>query len=170
MSEDGSEERNPIDPEDFETLELTLEEARRKYEEEESRRGAVEQKIGIVVTIDALIVSVNGIYSELTPILLFISTIPALVSAALGLWTIRSQKYVKPAKEIEDFYAYAEMSVAEQREQLLLDYINATAKNITTNDIKFTNYNRCGFLAILSLFYTVGFAICTRIGLFPIPL
>lgn len=101
----------------FPTLELTLQEARRQYDNEERRRESVEGKIGIVVTADALIVSLGAALSQtisLVPLITALS--PALISAGLGLYTIRSQDYKRPGKEIMDFHDYAEYDSVEAQQ------------------------------------------------------
>lgn len=157
----------PIDPSDFTTLELTLEEARRHYDDEERRRDTVESKIGIVVTVDALLISFAALFSQgsgdgfgLHPLVLALVLLPALVSAGYGLYTIRSRDYDRPGKPIMDFHDYSEYeSVEAQREQLLLDYELTTNRNQDTNDTKFTVFNRC----ILFTFLTMAFLVAAPV-------
>jgi len=152
-SEQESEERDIINPEDFSTLELTLEEARRQYDDEERRRTAVENKIGIVVTVDTLLISFAALFSQdLHPILLVTVMIPALASAGLGLYAVRSRDYERPGKDIWDFHEYSEFDDEDtQREQLLLDYETTTGGNQEKNDPKFTYFNWCITLTFISL-------------------
>lgn len=152
-AEPADDEGNAIDPEDFPTLGLTLEEARRHYDDEEQRRTAVENKIGIVVTVDTLLISFSSLFGQnFHPLLLVVVMAPALVSAGLGLWAIRSRDYDRPGKHIEDLYDYSEFDDSDsQREQLLLDYVTTTATNKEKNDPKFTYFNWCIALTFTSL-------------------
>ena len=145
---------SPVNPDDFTTLELTLTEARRQYDDEERRRESVESKIGIVVTADALIVSFGAALNQTIPLVsLVLALLPALCSAGYGLYTIRSQEYKRPGKEILNFHDYSKYdSIPKQQEQLLLDYERTADDNREKNDIKYDAFNVCGFLTSLSLF------------------
>jgi len=93
--EDGEEstsESTPASESEFPTLELTLEEARRRYDDEKARRSAVESKIGTVVTIDALIIAVVGVFSDIGWVL-GVAIVLALLSAGIGLWALRTRNY-----------------------------------------------------------------------------
>jgi len=139
---------------DFQTRELTLEEARRRYDDEEQRRTSVESKTGTVVTIDALIISLTGIFRQqmnLTQQSLVLVVLPAMVSAAIGLWVLRTRDYGRPGKKIEDFHEYAEMTHEKQVEKQLLDYEVATSNNRWLTDRKYANFDLCILLTALSL-------------------
>lgn len=142
---------------------LTLEQARRRYDDEESRRYGVESKIGTIITVDALIISIVGIFSSLG-IFAILSMTTALCSVALGLWTLRTRDYNRPGKPIDDFLQYSEMTEAAQRKQLLLNYIvaldgnedaenpaNQVVGNRTRNDRKYTHFDVCVLLTGISL-------------------
>lgn len=165
--ESDSDERNIIGPEDFPTLELTLEEARRQYDDEERRRTAVENKIGIVVTVDALLISFGAIFvQDLHPILLILVMAPALISSGLGLWAIRSRDYDRPGKHIRDFHDYSKFKDDDsQREQLLLDYETTTGENKKKNDPKFKYFNWCIFLTFVSLVLVLATPIGQHLGI-----
>lgn len=151
--QDQSVNRNIIDPTNFPTLELTLEEVRRRYDDEEARRDTVENKISIVVTVDALLISFGTLFNQgYRPLALGAILIPALVSAGLGLYAIRSRDYERPGKEIWDFYDYSEFNdVDAQREQLLLDYVKTTGVNKEKNKYKFKSLDLCTLLTFISI-------------------
>lgn len=167
-NEAQSEDRDVIDPSDFQTLELTLEEARRQYDDEEARRDTVENKIGIVVTVDALLISFGALFNQgLHPLVLVAVLIPALVSAGLGLHAIRSRDYERPGKNIWDFYDYSEYDdIGAQREQLLLDYVRTTGMNKEKNDPKFGVFNTCIKLTFTSLVLLLAMPVANYFGVF----
>jgi len=99
---------------------ITLEEARRRYNDEETRRSGVESKIGTIITVDALIISIVGIFSDVG-LYAILSMVAALFSVGLGLWTLRTRDYNRPGKPIDDFLQYGDMTKAAQRKQLLFD-------------------------------------------------
>lgn len=139
---------------DFPTRELTLEEARRRYDDEEQRRANVESKIGTVVTIDALIVSLTGIFRQqmnLSQQSLVLVVLPAMVSAAIGLWVLRTRDYGRPGKKIEDFHEYVGMMHEQQVEKQLLDYEKTTSDNRRLTDRKYSNFDLCVLLTAFSL-------------------
>jgi nitrogen fixation-related uncharacterized protein len=166
--ESESDKRDIIDPEDFPTLELTLGEARRQYDDEERRRAAVENKIGIVVTVDALLISFGALFGQdLHPLLLVLVMAPALASAGLGLWAIRSRDYGRPGKHIRDFHDYSDFDDENgQREQLLLDYETTTGNNQKMNDPKFTYFNWCIGLTFASLALLLATPVMDYFGVF----
>lgn len=140
--------------EDFPTRELTLEEARRRYDDEERRRTNVENKISTVVTIDALIVSITGVFRQqmnLSFELLFLVVLPALISAGIGLWVLRAKSYGRPGKKIEDFHEYSGMKHEQQVEKQLLDYEVATSNNRRLTDEKYLYFDLCILLTAISL-------------------
>jgi hypothetical protein len=140
--------------EDFPTRELTLEEARRRYDDEERRRTNVENKISTVVTIDALIVSITGVFRQqmnLSFELLFLVVLPALISAGIGLWVLRAKSYGRPGKKIEDFHEYSGMKYEQQVEKQLLDYEVATSNNRRLTDEKYLYFDLCILLTAISL-------------------
>lgn len=107
---------------------LTLDEARQRFNREEERRRSVESKIATVITVDALVISIVGVYSPLNDSLR-LSMIVALISAGVGLWALRSRHYVRPGKDIDDFRQYDNLTEDEQRKKLLIDYIVAIDGN-----------------------------------------
>ncbi|WP_137284198.1 hypothetical protein [Halorussus salinisoli] len=154
-----------VKPEEFETLDLTLEEARRRYENEEQRRDAVESKIGTVVTVDALIISFGGLFSDLNSLLVLAVLLPAILSAGIGLFGIRSQKYGKPGLDIEDFHEYSKMGETEQKEHFLLAYEVATGDNEDLNSTKFKVFNYCVGYTFLSLVLVLLSPLAQQFGL-----
>jgi hypothetical protein len=90
--------------------------------------------------------------------------VAALLSVALGLWTLRTRDYNRPGKPIDDFLQYRDMTPAAQRKQLLFDYIvsldgNENAENPEDrevgnrkrNDTKYTYFDGCVLLTGISL-------------------
>lgn len=145
------------------TKQLTLEQARLRYEDEEMRRRAVEGKIGVIITVDALIISVGGIFTERGAFVL-LGMIVALLSVAIGLWALRTRNYYRPGKDIDDFIQYEDLDDEVQRKQLLLDYIVAldgnegavdpeerTVGNRKKNDRKYRLFDYCVILTGLAL-------------------
>jgi multisubunit Na+/H+ antiporter MnhG subunit len=165
--EETADDRDVIDPSDFQTLELTLEEARRQYDDEETRRDTVENKIGIVVTVDALLISFGALFNRgPSSLALVVILLPALVSAGLGLHAIRSRDYERPGKNIWNFYDYSEYDRSDaQREQLLLDYVRTTGKNKEKNDPKFGVFNICIKLTFASLVLLLVTPVVYELGL-----
>ncbi|WP_394743098.1 hypothetical protein [Natronococcus roseus] len=115
------------------TKELTLEQARLRYQDEENRRSAVEGKIGTIITVDALIISIGSLFTE-RGLFILLSMGLALLSVGVGLWTIRTRDYNQPGKSIDDFLQYEDLPVENQRKQLLFDYILAIEGNKGAED------------------------------------
>lgn len=115
------------------TKDLTLDQARRLYGDEENRRSTVEGKIGTIITVDALIISIGGIFSE-RGLFVLVSMGLALLSVGIGLWALRTRDYNRPGKAIDDFLQYEDMPVEVQRKQILFDYILAIDGNEVADD------------------------------------
>lgn len=161
---DADTESDEFSLDDWDTLELTLEEARRRYDNEEARRDSVESKIGTVVTVDALIISFGGLFSDLHVFLILVVTFPAVVSAGLGLYGIRSRKYGKPGYDIVDFHEYQDMQETQQREQFLLAYEVTTDDNAVINSKKFSIFNYCIGYTFLSLILAMVAPLLSNLG------
>lgn len=154
---------------------LTIEEARRRYDNEEARRTSVESKIGTIITIDALIISLVSVFPS-EEILTTAGIILALVSVILGLWAFRKREYNRPGKSLGDFLQYGDISIEEQRKQILFDYIVAVEGNEEAgseeekvtgnrdkNDAKYRHFHVCSLLTGVSLLLLLIVAIRSQL-------
>lgn len=157
---------------------LTIEEARRRYDNEEARRTSVESKIGTIITVDALIISLVSVFPS-EEILTTAGIVLALVSVILGLWASRKREYNRPGKSLGDFLQYGDMTIEEQRKQILFDYIVAVegnedadsedeqrTGNKAKNDRKYLYFHVCSLLTGLSLLLLLVVAISSNLGQF----
>jgi hypothetical protein len=157
---------------------LTIEEARRRYDNEEARRTSVESKIGTIITIDALIISLVSVFPS-EQILTTVGIILALFSVILGLWASRKREYNRPGKSLGDFLQYRDMPIEKQRKQILFDYIVAVegneeadseAEKVTgnrnKNDKKYWHFHICSLLTGGSLLLLLIVAISSNLGHF----
>lgn len=149
--------------EEFEPLEETLHEARRRYDKEENRRTTVENKTRTVVTVNALIISFGSVFPSTGLFLNLVTFLPAVISAGLGLYGIRSRIYEKPGVDIEDFHNYSSFKTQELQEKFLLDYEICVSNNMNTNDKKFTIFNYCIGLTFTSLVLVLLAPIASRV-------
>jgi len=124
----------------------------------------VESKIGTVVTVNALIISFGGLFSSLNTLLVLSVLFPAVLSAGMGLYGIRSRIYGKPGYDIEDFHDYAEMDVPGQREHFLLSYEVTTGNNADLNTKKFSIFNYCIGYTFVSLLLALAAPLFQRFG------
>jgi hypothetical protein len=151
----SEEEEHPsdrVDPEsDFPALTITLEEARKRYQDEERRQNSVESKTSMLTGINVLIISLTTAFFEQNIFLIGIIILPALVSAYLGLRILQIRSYDRPAKNIDDFYQYAKQKPAEVEDTLLNSYIGTTSKNKSRNDEKVENFKTAYLLTMFSL-------------------
>lgn len=159
-------ERNVIDPSSFPTLELTLNEARHQYDDEEHRRSTIESKIGMILTVDALLISFGSLFNQgIQPTAIVVVLLPALISVVLSISAIYSRYYQRPGKNIENFYQYSGYeSTDNQREQLLLDYIEGTDTNRGRNNRKVVVFNICIALTVFSLALLLFLPVLDHLG------
>ena len=145
------------------TKELTVEQARLRYQDEETRRAAVEGKIGTIITVDALIISIGGIFTD-RDIFILAAMVLGLISVGIGLWALRARDYNRPGKAIDDFLQYEDIPVEQQRKDILFDYIvtldgNEDAEdpeerkigNKKKNDRKYLYFDICVLLTGVAL-------------------
>lgn len=124
----------------------------------------MENKIGTVVLVNALIISFGGLFSSLNSMLILVVLLPAVISASIGLYGIRSQPYGKPGYDIDDFHDYAEMNEPEQQERFLLSYEVTTQRNANLNTTKFSLFNYCIGYTFLSLLLALASPLLARFG------
>lgn len=129
MTENGQEKQNsPSTSSGGESSEIALEELRLRYQEEAERRNSAESKIGTILTVDAIIVSVTGFFQNLS-LLLIAAMIVALLSVILGIHGLRVQDYHTPGNDIDDYLQYFDESSSELRRELAIAYITSISGN-----------------------------------------
>lgn len=96
--------------------------------------------------------------------LILVVLLPAVISAGIGLYGIRSQPYGKPGYDIDDFHDYAEMTEPEQQELFLLSYEVTTQKNANLNTTKFSLFNYCIGYTFFSLLLALASPLLARFG------
>lgn len=152
MATPEQDESRNVNPESsFPGLAVTLEEARRRYDDEEQRRISIESKTSMVIGIDALIISlVSGLLDFGTIISIIVIT-PALLSVYFGLRNLELRDYGRPGNEIDEFYKYAQLGTAEAKDQFLLSYIGAVEKNLQLNEQKISKFRASYLLSAISI-------------------
>lgn len=141
-----------IDPNDFPGIEETLVEARRRFDNEESRRDSIEQKIGIIITADALLISLGTLFlGEENQLQSLISLAPALISALIGLFVIRPKDYSNPLKPANEYYGYARQESEDLHDTFLLAYTQAISHNVQLNHLKVSFLHLCTSLTLSTL-------------------
>lgn len=125
------------------SLDLALEEARNRYENEESRRDSVENKVGILIAINTIIISLSS-SNTVIPI------IPALVSAIIALLIVLPRSYANPLKK-DNFYGYAQLEPDNARDRFLLGYGKTIRFNRSVNSLKMEILKICVIFTSASL-------------------
>ena len=112
---------------------LALEEIRLRYQEEAERRTSVESKIGTVLTVDAIIVSVVGIFSDLN-IMHYAAMAVALISVFNGITALWVRDYHSPGLDIEDYLQYIDDPPEPVRRELVKSYLTVITGNEEADD------------------------------------
>jgi len=155
MANDGDVSQE-IDSDDFPGIEDTLVEARRRFDNEESRRDSIEQKIGIILTADALLISLGTLFLGETDRLQSLVTLaPALISALICLFVIRPKDYSNPLKPADEYYGYARQESEELYDAFLLAYTQAINHNVLLNHLKISFLHICTSLTVSTLFLLI---------------
>jgi hypothetical protein len=127
---------------DVDLSQLALEEIRLRYQEESGRRTSVESKIGTVLTVDAIIVSVVSIFSNLN-IMHYAAMGVALISVFNGISALWVRDYHSPGLDIEDYLQYIDDPPEPVRRELVKSYLTVIMGNEETDDPeKFFKGNR----------------------------
>lgn len=148
---------------DEDLSQLALDEIRLRYQEEAERRNSAETKIGTILTVDAIIVSVTGLFQNLS-LLLIAAMVVALLSVILGIHGLRVQDYRTPGKDIDDYLQYIDDPPQPIRRKLTMAYMTSISGNEeaddpekffrgnrTKNDEKYDNLRWCQILTVLAL-------------------
>lgn len=173
MTEDEvSDEEDDSSHGDVDLSQLALEEIRLRYQEEADRRTSVESKIGTVLTVDAIIVSVVSIFSDLN-IMHYAAMAVALISVFNGISALWVRDYHSPGLNVEDYLQYIDDPPQPVRRELVKSYLTVITGNEETddpemffkgnrtrNDEKFEKLDQCLKLTAVSL---------TLVILHPIP-
>lgn len=162
VNEEGKESSGGVN-EEVDLHQLTLEEIRLRYQEEEQRRTAVEAKISTVLTVDAIIVSVTGVFSDIN-FIFGTAIVLALLSVYIGIRALWVRDYSNPGRDIEDYLRYIDQPRDKVQRKIVIDYITAIAGNEanddpelyqkgnrTKNDEKFDMLDKCLKLTLFSL-------------------
>jgi len=163
MTDSGNEQNPSNTSTNIEASEIALEEVRLRYQEEAERRNSAEAKIGTILTVDAIIVSVTGLFQNLS-LLLIAAMIVALLSVILGIHGLRVQDYTTPGKDIDDYLQYFDYPSQDLRRDLTIAYMTSISGNEeaddpekyfkgnrTKNDEKYDNLRFCQYLTVSSL-------------------
>jgi len=153
MSDDdeGNKGYDSVDYESFPSLSLALEEARNRYNDEEDRRRTIETKIGILVSVDAIIISLTASFGSIGTLLTVVVITLALTSILFGLYILWPREYHRPGGDIEDIFADAGREKADFEKQFLNDYRDAISSNSEENDERYCIFKICSVLTFLSV-------------------
>lgn len=130
--------------------ELALEEIRSAYDREESRRRNVENKLGVIATIDGLIFSVLSITSQKSFLSKSLFIIPAMLSALIGIWILKNREYSNPLAH-NDIFGVIQNDEEDETKKLVNNYRASIDENSKLNDKKYDALTVCLFLTTLSL-------------------
>lgn len=170
--EAGNSDDDGSSGDDVDYSQLALEEIQLRYQEEAERRTSVESKIGTVLTVDAIIVSVVSIFSNLN-IMHYAAMVVALISVFKGITALWVRDYHSPGLDIEDYLQYIDDPPEPVRRKLVKSYLTVITGNEETddpemffkgnrtrNDEKLEKLDQCLKLTAVSL---------TLIILYPVP-
>lgn len=132
-----------VDDEKFPSLALTLEEIRQNYLTEQDRKSNIEVRIGAIVGIDALLVSLVGVFGEMHWLVRTSILILALAAGGFGLAAFNSREYRKPGPEPDDVFGYARKDNAEALRSYIQNYRRAINHNNAKNNERMDTLDLC---------------------------
>jgi len=150
------------DESDFPSLDVALKEIRESYDVEQSRKSNIEVKIGGVVAVNALIISIITAVNTVGVPTAVIVSLPALVSTGLGLLALRSREYAKPGPEPDEIFGYARRDKPNARKDFIQNYRQAIKHNHRTNNERMRTLTRCLWLTGAAFVLVVGAPLVER--------
>jgi hypothetical protein len=148
-----AEKRRDVDPDAFPSLALALEEIRQNYLTEQDRKSNIEVRIGAIVGIDALLVSLVGVFGQMHWLTRASILIPALVAGGYGLAAFSSREYRKPGPEADEIFGYARKEEGEATKAFIQNYRRAINHNNARNNERMDTLDRCFKLTALSFIF-----------------
>ena len=157
MTDGQDSQRQEItDSSKFPSLSIALDELRQKYSIEQDRKSNIEVKIGAIIGIDAILVSIVGAFGSIHLLTKVVILLPALFSAGFALKTFNSRTYEKPGPEVDEIFSYARMDEASARKNFVQNYRQAVKHNARQNDRRMETLDTCFILTAVSLLLIVG--------------
>lgn len=147
---------NQVDVQEFESLELALEEIRRRYDDEENRRNAIETKISGLLALDAILLSVVGVGSLIDSQQRILVVILLLLSAIIAWFGLKPQEYKRPISNVRDYVRFAQDSKEEFQSYFLEKYLVALHYNEKSNEKRYSRFNTASIMTMVSVIFLVG--------------
>lgn len=135
--------RVAVDDKTFPSLALALKEVRQDYLTEQDRKSNIEVRIGTIIGVNALLVSLVGVFGEMHWFVQGSILIPALAAGGFGLAAFNSREYRKPGPEPDDVFGYARKDGAEALKSYIQNYRRAINHNSARNDERMDTLDRC---------------------------
>lgn len=162
MTGDDTDRFEIEDESEFPSLDVALEEIRESYDVEQSRKSNIEVKIGGVIAVNALLISVITAVDTVGFPTTVIVSLPALVSTGLGLLALRSREYAKPGPEPDEIFGYARREKPNSRKDFIQNYRQAIKQNHRRNNERMGTLTRCFWLTGATFVLIVGAPLIER--------
>lgn len=148
----------------IDTLDILLSEIRIQYQDQISQRQTIEQKISILVGINALLIGLitsSTVIADET-IKIFI-ILPALLTVIIGLLALQLQPYKFPTKyeNLEEYIGYTERELV--RRQIYNNYWGAVGSNRFYNRYRTLVFTVCFIFTIVSISMIIGWIVSSFI-------
>lgn len=153
MSEESTTEQYEIESEsEFPSMSIALEEIRRNYDTEQRRKSNVEVKIGTIIGVDALIISVVGVFGTMHILTRLAILIPAVIAVGFALQAFSSREYLKPGPPVDELFGTARNDTVNTRKQFIQNYRQAIKHNAQKNSDRMDTLKKCFCLTVFSFF------------------
>lgn len=143
---DGGDRYEIEDSNEFPSVDISLEEARRRFDVEQARKSNIEVKIGVIVGIDSFLLAFIGIFGGMSTVTKLIVLFPTLVAVLMALQAFNSREYRKPGPKIDDIFSYAHQDRANAEKNLIQNYRQAVSHNTRKNSERMATLNNCLYL------------------------
>lgn len=143
---DGQDSDESVEPNlaEFESIEYALEELRRRYDDEERRRVAVNAKANSLLALDAILISITNGLGSFNEIPVIVAITLLLLSGGITLLIVRSREYSRPLPEVGKVYANAQQPHRQFCGAFAEAYEDSIRNNHSINERKYSRF-RIGF-------------------------
>lgn len=153
MSEESSTEQYEIESEsEFPSLSIALEEARRNYDTEQSRKSNIEVKIGTIIAVDALVISIVSVFGTMYIPTRLAILIPVVIAIGFALQAFSSREYLKPGPPVDELFGAARNDIMNTQKNFIQNYRQAIKHNAQRNSDRMKTLKKCFWLTVFSVF------------------
>ncbi|MFC4541866.1 hypothetical protein ACFO5R_07980 [Halosolutus amylolyticus] len=148
---DTDQENEAINPDEFSSANIGLEETRRRFDLEEKRSDVIETKAGTIFALNAIIISAISLLEDIYTTSKIIIVVLAMISAVQALRVLRTHNYQRPMQHSRNISRYISLSQKEFEKKFIELYIESIENNKRINNDRIGKYQWALWLTVLTI-------------------